>query len=171
MNNNIEEIKKEVVELKHHIKEIDENLGYLIKEKSYLEPNVELYKNMRLNELITKKKKIEYQLITEARSVKAEKKYLDKLLNIEKRIKENEYLFEAYKRYNNVIKQIELLTKQKEHLNKKLNELLEKLKEEAERAKKIKPKKKKEIVKEEQEEAQPNSKKDYISLEDLINQK
>lgn len=162
----LERMVREKNELRTYLKQIDENLTYLTKEKEYLEPNAQKYKELRLGELINRRKKIEYFMITQAKSAKAEKKYLEKLISIERKIKENTPIFEAYRRYSNVVKQIELLTKQKQEMESKIKELDDKI---GEMIKNIKINKKPKPKKKEQEVATEAPKKDYVSLEDLIN--
>ncbi len=162
----LEKIIKEKNELRSYLKQIEENLTYLTKEREYLEPNVQKYKELRLGELMNRRKKIEYLMITQAKSAKAEKKYLEKLVSIERKIKENAPLLEAYRRYSNVIKQIELLTKQKQEMETKIEELDNRINEMIKSMKTNKRPKPK--SKEKQEVSEQAPKKDYISLEDLL---
>ncbi|MCS7122380.1 MAG: hypothetical protein NZ908_00260 [Candidatus Micrarchaeota archaeon] len=170
----LDRLKDERKEIFFHLKEVEENLGYLIKEKEYLQPSVDKFNEMKLYDLKRKQKRLEYLLVTQSKNAKNEKKYLDKLISIERKLKEYAHLFEARTRYNIVIKQIETLEKQRDELKQKIQELDNKINEHLKALKSNMPKRRKrekpEIDVENQETDDESIGKNYVSLEDLISQ-
>ncbi|MEM4699280.1 MAG: hypothetical protein QXU27_02410 [Candidatus Anstonellales archaeon] len=180
MQNNKEELERlmrERKELLHYLREVEENLLYLSKEKEYLQPSVDKFHELKLFDLKKKQKRIEYMLITQSKNAKNEKKYLDKLIDIERKLKEYSPLFEAHARYNIVTKQIETLAKQRDEIKQKLQETDNKIKEQVDR---FRSSVRKRVRNKEDREGNndiPNDEpdqelgKDYISLEELLGDK
>lgn len=181
MQNNKEELERlmrERKEILHYLKEVEENLLYLNKEKEYLQPSVDKFNELRLFDLKKKHKRIEYMLVTQSKNAKNEKKYLEKLIDIERKLKEYAPLFEAHARYNIVVKQVETLSKQRDEIKLKLQEIDNKIKEYIDKMRSTTGRKRirKRTEKDRDENIQDNEPdqelgKDYVSLEDLLGDK
>lgn len=170
----LERLKEERREVFFHLKEVEENLLYLTKEKEYLQPSVDKFNEMKLYDLKKKQRRLEYLLVTQSKNAKNEKKYLDKLIEIERKLKEYAPLFEARTRYNIVIKQIETLQKQRDELKQKIQELDNKITEQLKVLKSQMPRRRRKENTESKDSAEEEMGeelgKNYVSLEDLINQ-
>jgi hypothetical protein len=116
------EDKKQTI---NKLREVESSINYLEKEKLYLEENVKKAQELKVLEIRNKLKKLEFKLVTSAKDARLERKYLNKIKELEQKLKEYEPYFYALKRYKQVLPQIDALKAQKEELQSKL-ELLEK---------------------------------------------
>ncbi len=119
------DLKGLIVEKKQllkRLKEVVTNLGYIEKEIEVLSELAKKAQEYRVDSLMRARRKLEYK-ITSAPHARAERKYLNKLKEIEKKLEEYRPYLEARKRLKILEAQYDALKVEKEELEKQIEEL------------------------------------------------
>ncbi|NPA22308.1 MAG: V-type ATPase 116kDa subunit family protein [Candidatus Micrarchaeota archaeon] len=135
----IRELVAEKKGILRRLKEIETILTYMTKEMEILEGLAKKAQENNVDALIRARKKLEYKLVTMTPNARAERRYLNKIKELDKKIEENRPYLEARRRLKVLQAQQDALQAEKEELLQKLEEInaqLKKVKEERRREKK-----------------------------------
>ncbi len=132
----VAQLDAEITQLTEQKKELIERVTKAMKELKYktielnaLRPMAEKAKKMELDRLIRKLKSLEFKVATSALTPKAEKKYLDRILKIEKQLKKVRPYLRAEKRVKILEEDIEKLQAEIKELDEKLKEIRKNIRE------------------------------------------
>lgn len=119
----ITRLTEEKKQLINKVTKAMKELKYKTIELNALKPMAEKAKKMELSKLIRKLKSLEFKVATSALTPKIEKKYLDKILKIEKQLKKVRPYLRAEKRVKIIEEDIEKLKNEIDEIDKKLKDL------------------------------------------------
>ncbi len=132
----VTQLDAEITRLTEEKKQLIDKVTKAMKELKYktielnaLRPMAEKAKKMELDKLIRKLKSLEFKVATSALTPKAEKKYLDKILKIEKQLKKVRPYLRAEKRVKILEEDIEKLQVEIEEIDGKLKDLRKNIRE------------------------------------------